>query len=206
MKGYRMVLLVNGGIFLFIAVSGFLLGETLATQAERCEAGTGDRSRCDQTRDTGTTALRVAPILAAAGVLLIVLGLVLGRKGPRGAQVLGAHVPVTSADMPDDWTKALRDSPKGLTVDVEVVPNSSSPGFPVGFNPWRNRIQARVAAPPEEGKANDELVILVAAALNVPRHRVTVVDGHTSRRKRVLVQGVNATEFTRRVAEALGGP
>ncbi|HEX9816647.1 MAG TPA: DUF167 domain-containing protein [Candidatus Thermoplasmatota archaeon] len=202
MKGYRMVLLVNGGIFLFIAVNAFLLAHVLTTQADRCDADPPARPDCDQTRDTATTALRVAPMIAAVGVILLVLGAILGRA--KHAEGLGPATPSSQQRMPEDWTKALHPSPDGLVIDLEVVPNSSSPGFPAGYNPWRHRIQARVGAPPEDGKANEELVILVAAALNVPRGQVSVVDGHTSRRKRVAVRGLDVAEFTRRVTEALG--
>ncbi len=202
MKGYRMVLLVNGGIFLLVAVNAFLLAQVLNSQADRCTAETPERGNCDQTRDTATTATRVAPIIAAAGLVLLALGIFLGRRA--AAESLGPGDPSAAQRMPDDWTKALHPSADGLIIDIEVVPNSRSPGFPVGFNPWRNRIQARVAAPPEDGLANEELIILIAAALTVPRTEVSVVDGHTSRRKRVAVRGINAAEFTRRLTEAPG--
>lgn len=202
MKGYRMVLLVNGGIFLFVAVNAFLLAQVLESQADRCDADPPARSNCDQTRDTAKTALRVAPIITGLGVLLLVLGTVLGRT--KSVEPLGPGASPAQERMPDDWTKALHPSPDGLVIDLEVVPNSKSPGFPVGFNPWRHRIQARVAAPPEDGLANEELVALIAAALTVPRTDVSVVDGHTSRRKRVAVRGIDVAEFTRRLAEALG--
>jgi len=48
-------------------------------------------------------------------------------------------------------------------------------------------LKVRVAAPPVEGRANDELTALIAAALGVPRRLVSVVRGATSRRKTVLV-------------------
>lgn len=202
MKGYRMVLLVNGGIFLFVAVNAVLLAQVLNSQADRCDRETPERGNCDQTRDTATTANRVAPFIAVVGVVLLGLGTFLGR--PKAAEGLGPGPASVGQRMPDYWTKAFHPSADGVVIDVEVVPNSSSPGFPVGFNPWRNRIQARVAASPQDGLANDELVILIAAALTVPRAQVSVVDGHTSRRKRVAVRGIQAAEFTKRLAEALG--
>jgi uncharacterized protein len=48
-------------------------------------------------------------------------------------------------------------------------------------------LKVRVAAPPVEGRANDELVALIAGALGVPRKSVTVVKGKASRRKTVSV-------------------
>jgi uncharacterized protein (TIGR00251 family) len=63
---------------------------------------------------------------------------------------------------------------------------------------WR----ARVAAPPERGRANRALVELVAEALGVPRDAVTVVAGKTARRKVVDVDGLDAAEIDRRLEAA----
>jgi uncharacterized protein (TIGR00251 family) len=48
-------------------------------------------------------------------------------------------------------------------------------------------LKVRVAAPPAEGRANDELVAFLAAALGVPKKRVAVVKGARSRRKTVSI-------------------
>jgi uncharacterized protein (TIGR00251 family) len=53
-------------------------------------------------------------------------------------------------------------------------------------------IKVRVAAPPSEGRANDELVAFLAAALGVPRKSVTVVQGARSRRKTVSIAAPRA--------------
>lgn len=63
---------------------------------------------------------------------------------------------------------------------------------------WR----ARVAAPPERGRANRALVELLAEALGVPRERVTVVAGASGRRKVVEVEGLASDELDRRLAQA----
>lgn len=49
------------------------------------------------------------------------------------------------------------------------------------------RLQVRVAAPPERGEANDELVRFLARALGLPRAAVRVARGRTSRDKLVDV-------------------
>jgi uncharacterized protein (TIGR00251 family) len=63
---------------------------------------------------------------------------------------------------------------------------------------WR----ARVAAPPERGRANRALVELLAEALGVPRDRLTVVAGRTARRKVVEVDGLNPAEIDGRLEAA----
>jgi uncharacterized protein len=52
-----------------------------------------------------------------------------------------------------------------------------------------DRVKIRLAAPPVDGAANDELVRFVAEAFGVPRRNVTIVLGATSRQKRVRVEG-----------------
>jgi uncharacterized protein YggU (UPF0235/DUF167 family) len=54
-----------------------------------------------------------------------------------------------------------------------------------------------LAAPPVEGKANDECVRFLAELLAVPRARVRVVSGLTSRTKLVEIEGVTLEEFCR---------
>jgi uncharacterized protein (TIGR00251 family) len=52
-----------------------------------------------------------------------------------------------------------------------------------------DRLKIRLAAPPVDGAANDELVRFLAEAFGVPRRNVTIVTGATARRKRVRVEG-----------------
>jgi uncharacterized protein len=49
----------------------------------------------------------------------------------------------------------------------------------------------RTTAPPVDGKANAAVVALVAKALGVPRGRVAIVQGQTSRDKVLSVDGVD---------------
>ena len=65
---------------------------------------------------------------------------------------------------------------------------------------WR----ARVAAPPERGRANRALVELVAELVGVPRDRVAVVAGAGARRKVVEVEGLDGAELDRRLDAASG--
>ncbi|BAK44156.1 DUF167 domain-containing protein [Eggerthella sp. YY7918] len=46
----------------------------------------------------------------------------------------------------------------------------------------------RVCAPPDGGKANKAVCKLIAEALGIPKSRVNVNAGHTSRRKRLAVE------------------
>ena len=56
-------------------------------------------------------------------------------------------------------------------------------------------LRVRVAAPPVEGAANDELVRTLARALGVPPGAVEIVAGRQSKLKRVRARGATATRI-----------
>jgi uncharacterized protein (TIGR00251 family) len=49
----------------------------------------------------------------------------------------------------------------------------------------------RVAAPPEDGRANEAVLRLLAERLGLPRRAVTIVSGHTAREKVVELDGIS---------------
>jgi hypothetical protein len=57
-----------------------------------------------------------------------------------------------------------------------------------------------LAAPPVDGKANDECVRFFAEFAGVPRSRVRIVMGLTSRLKVVEIEGVTQEDLERRLA------
>jgi uncharacterized protein (TIGR00251 family) len=64
--------------------------------------------------------------------------------------------------------------------------------------------KVRVAAPPEDGRANDAVVRLLADTLSLPARDVQIVSGRASRDKTVALEGMRPEEIERRLAEASG--
>ncbi len=60
-------------------------------------------------------------------------------------------------------------------------------------------IKVRLAAPPVDGAANEELVRLLAELLGVGRRAVRVVSGRAARRKLVEIDGISAAEAASRL-------
>jgi uncharacterized protein (TIGR00251 family) len=58
----------------------------------------------------------------------------------------------------------------------------------VGGN-LEDRLIVRVQAPPEDGKANQAVVKVLAKAFNVRQREVEVISGDTFRDKRILIVG-----------------
>ncbi len=52
------------------------------------------------------------------------------------------------------------------------------------------RLKIALAAAPVDGEANAALIAFIAEALGVRKNQVTLLDGESSRRKRVRVEGV----------------
>jgi uncharacterized protein YggU (UPF0235/DUF167 family) len=50
-------------------------------------------------------------------------------------------------------------------------------------------LKARVRAAPEDGRANEALVALIAEALGAPRRSVQIAAGHTARLKKLFIAG-----------------
>lgn len=67
-------------------------------------------------------------------------------------------------------------------------------------------LKVKVAVPPEQGRANEACVGLVASTLGVAKGQVEVVSGPASRTKRVRITGLEADEVQRLLAAALAGP
>jgi uncharacterized protein (TIGR00251 family) len=64
------------------------------------------------------------------------------------------------------------------------VPGASKTAF-AGFKDGRLRV--RIAAAPEDGKANAELLAFFAKALNCPRRDLQLVSGEKSRQKTIAI-------------------
>lgn len=69
------------------------------------------------------------------------------------------------------------------TIEVRVKPNSRISRMEESGGVW----VARVKAPPVDGKANQELLALIAEHFDVPRSRVSITSGAGSRIKRVQI-------------------
>lgn len=65
------------------------------------------------------------------------------------------------------------------TIAVRVTPKASRDRIAVGTDPLR----IHVTAPPEDGKANEAVRRLLAESLGIPKSRLTLVRGQTSRDK-----------------------
>ena len=90
----------------------------------------------------------------------------------------------------------VREGPGGTYVEVRVIPRASRSAL---AGERDGALVVRLAAPPVDGRANAALVDFLADTLDLPRRRVLLVHGDTSRQKRVLVEGLRPDDVRRRL-------
>jgi uncharacterized protein len=87
---------------------------------------------------------------------------------------------------------------EGTRLRLRIAPGSRRPGIAGRYGDgWK----LRVAPPPEDGRANDAVVALIAEALELSRAAVSIVSGHAGRDKIVALDGIDPAEADRRLGE-----
>ena len=81
----------------------------------------------------------------------------------------------------------LRATKDGLILEVVVAPRAKRSKF-VGLHGGYPKIS--LAAPPIEGRANEELVSLLKELLGIPGRDIELIRGDTWKRKAVLFRGI----------------
>jgi uncharacterized protein (TIGR00251 family) len=79
----------------------------------------------------------------------------------------------------------LRRGAAGVTVDLRVQPRARRTALEIAGG----TLKAAVTAPPEDGKANDAVIALLAETWRLPKSSFDIVKGASSRTKTVSVAG-----------------
>jgi uncharacterized protein (TIGR00251 family) len=85
-----------------------------------------------------------------------------------------------------------------LIFNVKVVPRASRSEL---AGEQGGTLRVRIAAPPVDGAANEELIRLLAKTLEVKPSSVAIVSGHGSRTKKITVEGITAAELQGLIAK-----
>jgi uncharacterized protein YggU (UPF0235/DUF167 family) len=93
----------------------------------------------------------------------------------------------------------FRAIPGGASLAVRLTPRGGRDAIEgvVVDATGAKRLKARVAAPPEDGKANAALIALLAKSLKIPRSRIALIGGATDRNKVFRIDGADATDLAR---------
>lgn len=90
----------------------------------------------------------------------------------------------------------LKSSGDGLIVTLHIQPGAKKTEV-AGVH--GEALKIRLAAPPVDGKANAALIEFLADLFGMPKSRVTLVSGQTSRAKRIALSGVSEAEALQRL-------
>ena len=85
----------------------------------------------------------------------------------------------------------LSDAPDGCILQVRAHPGAKRNAI-TGIHDGALKIS--LTTPPTDGRANDALIAFLAEQLRLPRARIALVSGQTSRSKVLRVTGLNAEE------------
>ena len=86
---------------------------------------------------------------------------------------------------------AIRDSSEGCTLPVRVHPGARQNAI-TGIHD--GALKVSLTTPPTDGRANDALIAFLADRLRIPRSRISLVSGATSRSKTLRITGKSAAE------------
>lgn len=76
-----------------------------------------------------------------------------------------------------------------ILVTIKVVPQSGKQLFKIDKN---GMLKCYLKSPPEQGKANDELIKFLADKLSLPKDSIHLVRGHTLRIKTLQISAITS--------------
>ena len=91
----------------------------------------------------------------------------------------------------------LSDVPGGVRIAIKAVPGASRDQI---AGPLGERLKVKVAAAPEDGKANDAICRLLARTLGLAPRSVEVESGHTRPEKLIVAKGITAAQAAAKLA------
>lgn len=91
----------------------------------------------------------------------------------------------------------LSDRADGIVVPVRAQPRARKTAI-VGEH--AGALKIAVTAPPEDGKANDAIALLLSESLRLKRSQIELISGAASRNKKFIVRGLAKAELAARIA------
>ncbi|MCD6320129.1 MAG: YggU family protein [Candidatus Desulfofervidaceae bacterium] len=92
----------------------------------------------------------------------------------------------------------FRETKDGVILQVKVQPKAKKDEI-VGLE--GQALKIKVKAPPEKGKANQACIELLASFLGIPKTRIKLLRGETSRQKVFSLLGLKAAEIKEHLGE-----
>ena len=81
----------------------------------------------------------------------------------------------------------------GVTITVRVIPRASRSEI---VGEYGDALKIKLASPPVDGAANEELVKLLSKTFSVSKSSIEIIAGHTSKTKQVRIAGATVEQIT----------
>ncbi len=92
--------------------------------------------------------------------------------------------------MPEKMKKSTSRSTEELVLKVKVEPRSSKSGIEGKYG---DALKIKLTSPPVEGKANKELIEILAKEFGIHKNDVKIISGRRSKNKIIRLCGVDST-------------
>jgi len=79
----------------------------------------------------------------------------------------------------------------GITIKIKVEPRSSRAGV---VGPYGDALKVKLTSPPVEGRANKELIEVLAKEFGISKKDVEIISGQSSKNKVVRLHNVKSIE------------
>lgn len=90
----------------------------------------------------------------------------------------------------------LKETEKGLYLQVKIIPNSSKNKI---IGKENKRLKIKINAAPDKGKANKELINFLAKTLIISKSNISIAYGALLTLKTLLFKDISIEEFLNRV-------
>ncbi len=80
---------------------------------------------------------------------------------------------------------------EGLVINIKVEPRSSRSGI---VGPYGDGLKVRLTSPPVEGRANVEVIEVLAKEFGISKKDVEIISGKKSKNKIIRLKGVTGNE------------
>lgn len=91
---------------------------------------------------------------------------------------------------------------KGYLLKIKLTPNSAQNGFKGVFCDEKGNVflKGTVTVVPERGKANKELIALLAKTLKIAKSKIKIISGETDHFKKIYIETTPSLDFSNKLA------
>jgi uncharacterized protein (TIGR00251 family) len=88
----------------------------------------------------------------------------------------------------------------GIYLDLHVQPGARQPRI---VGPHGDALKVAVSSPAVSGRANQAVLLALSDLFDVPIGDVSLTSGHSSRRKRVFIRGIDEAAARQRIGQSI---